>query len=139
MDSKKEKDIKSNEVNKLSQKLNSLTLKGTDSKKILPLEKDSKIYKLKEVVPDDERITSHLMTKLEFSSVKGLRAQQIDSGGPVFTNIPEGMVDSKEIAEKEIFDRRCPLKIIRELNDDKIEEWKCNDLIIPVNYRSYYS
>lgn len=138
MDNKKEKDV---DVNNLTQNLNSLTLKKNDikSNRILKLENDSKVYQLVEIVSDEERITSHIMTMFEFSTVKGIRAQQIDTGGPVFTTIPEGMTDSIKIAEKEIFDRKCTTKIVRDLNKYKKEEWRCNEMIVPTNYRSSYN
>jgi DNA-directed RNA polymerase subunit K/omega len=95
----------------------------------------SAYYRTINVVPDNKRMTSDIMTMFEFSEVVGIRMQQIAEGGQVFTDTAN-LVDPHDMAIKELFDRKCPLKIIRKLNKFTQEEWKVNEMGFPADVRS---
>lgn len=90
------------------------------------------------IIPDEQRMTSQIMTLEEFTEAVGIRATQIERGAPVFTDV-SGYSDPIEMAKKEIFDGRCPLKLVREMkqleNARWVEVWKINDMTIPVMRR----
>jgi DNA-directed RNA polymerase subunit K/omega len=65
----------------------------------------------------------------------GIRAGQIEAGCEIFTNV-EGLTTARDMAIKEIFDKKCPLKITRKISKNKQEEWRCNEMAIPVDFRS---
>ena len=94
----------------------------------------STYYRTVTVVPDNKRMTSDIMTSFEFSEVIGIRMQQISEGGQVFTDT-DGLMDPHDMAIKELFDRKCPLKIIRQISKFSQEEWKVNDMGFPADVR----
>ena len=51
----------------------------------------------------------------------------------VFVEIGD-LRDPVLIAKKEIWARKCPLKIIRKLNETNQEHWSPNEMILPVDY-----
>jgi len=83
------------------------------------------------VIPNDERRTSSILQLEELTEAIGIRASQIESGSPIFTDI-EGISDPKLIASKELIDRKNPLIIERPINRiDNIlyvEQWKVRDM-----------
>ena len=104
-----------------------------------PLKDDIKIiYR----VPDDERITTNILSLFEMTKIVGLRAQQIANGNtdnPVIFVDAEDIINSasiekeKEMAEKEILEKRCPYKIRRTYQQGNItyfEEFDVNEMII---------
>jgi DNA-directed RNA polymerase subunit K/omega len=93
-------------------------------------------------VPDNERRTTNILSQYEFAKIIGLRAQQIANGD---TNIPVIFVDAdeiinstsiekeREIAEKEIREKRCPYKVRKQYqqgNKVYYEDWDVNHMII---------
>jgi DNA-directed RNA polymerase subunit K/omega len=80
------------------------------------------------VAPED-RMTSNIISKYEFARVLAVRAQQIERDNIVFTSI-DGLIDAAEMAKKEIIDKKCPLAIVRRLNDSQAELWPVNELMI---------
>ncbi len=90
------------------------------------------------IIPEEQRITSQILTLEEFTEAVGIRATQIERGAPVFTDVT-GYSDPIEMAKKEIFDGRCPLKLVREMkqleNSRWVEVWKINDMTIPIMRR----
>lgn len=79
------------------------------------------------VLPEDRRC-SEIMSRLEECEVVSIRAAQIESGSPIFTDIGF-LIDPLEIARKEIKDKRCPLSIIRHIIPDVLaEKWAVNEL-----------
>lgn len=89
------------------------------------------------VVPDDERITSDIMTMFEYSEVIGIRTLQIGQGSPVFTDVSE-LHESRDMAIKELYDRKCPLIITRKVGDFKQEEHKVREMGYPADVRSEF-
>ena len=94
-------------------------------------------YNIVTVVPDDERITSNIMSKFEWSEVIGIRTCHIESGGAIYTEIGT-LKDPYLIAIKELQDRKCPLLIIRKIGDNKVEHWKCNEMGFPIDIDNVY-
>ena len=52
------------------------------------------------IIPDDERISSHIMTLDEMTEAVGSRASEIEKGSPVFTDV-EGFTCPIKQAKKE--------------------------------------
>jgi DNA-directed RNA polymerase subunit K/omega len=94
-----------------------------------PIQETVTIY----VHPED-RITSEIMTKFEFAEIKSISAKQIEDGRQPFTEIGD-MSDPIEIATKEIYDKQCPLSIVRARTSDGIttiaELWQVNEMGVP--------
>jgi len=88
------------------------------------------IHKEDVVVPIEDRITSEIMTHAEYTRVISERAKQIENGSNIFITL-KNEHDPIKIAEKEIKQKRCPLKIIRYLTKNIKEEWSVNEMIIP--------
>ena len=78
----------------------------------------------------DKRILSDVMTKAEYTEVTSIRADQISKGGIVFV-MHDGEDDPIKLAEKEVAEKQCPLKIRRGLNNELFEDWSVNELAIP--------
>ena len=95
----------------------------------------SSYYRKIAVVPDEKRITSNIMTIFEYSEVIGIRTLQIENGSTVFTTT-DSLVEPRDMAIKELFDRKSPLKIIRKLSKFVQEEWSCNEMGFPSDLRS---
>lgn len=78
----------------------------------------------------EDRVTSEVMSKFEYTEAISIRAQQLQKGGKPFTDVGE-LTDPLEIAEKEIKDKRCPLDVVRMITDKIGEKWHINELAIP--------
>lgn len=93
------------------------------------------LHKVDVIVPKDLRRTSEIMSYAEYARVIAERAKQIENGSPMF-------IESKNehspinIAEKEVRQKMCPLKIIRYLTKNIKEEWSVNEMIIPFGINS---
>jgi len=98
---------------------------------------DSNYYRTITVVPDNMRITSDIMTVFEFSEIIGIRTLQIEKGSPVFTDVSE-LHTPYDMAIKELFDRQCPLKVIRKTGPFEQEEYRCNEMGFPADVRSAF-
>ena len=98
---------------------------------------DTDYYRGIKVIPDYKRITSGIMTMFEFSEAIGIRTLQIEKGSAVFTDVSE-LHAPYDMAIKELFDRKSPLKIIRRTSKFEQEEWKCNDMGFPFDIRSAF-
>jgi DNA-directed RNA polymerase subunit K/omega len=98
---------------------------------------DSNYYRTITVVPDNMRLTSDIMTMFEFSEIIGIRTLQIEKGSPVFTDVSE-LHTPYDMAIKELFDRQCPLKVIRKTGLFEQEEYKCNEMGFPADVRSAF-
>jgi DNA-directed RNA polymerase I, II, and III subunit RPABC2 len=75
----------------------------------------------------ENRVTSEIMNRYEYTEIISIRAKQIEDGGPCFTNI-ENLTDPIEMAEKEMRDRKCPLDITRMLSENVGELWHANEM-----------
>lgn len=94
----------------------------------------SDYYRVVKVIPADMRVTSNVMTMWEYSDVIGIRQTEIENGAPVYTDVT-GVVDPRDMAIKELFDRKCPLKIKRALNPFLEEQWSCREMAFPADVR----
>tara|TARA_B100002019_G_C21176533_1_gene551417 strand:- start:11 stop:265 length:255 start_codon:yes stop_codon:yes gene_type:complete len=75
--------------------------------------------------------TSPLMTKFEYTRILGVRAMQISRNAPVMIDNIEKYTDPIKIAEKEIQCKKIPLIIRRNLPNGLYEDWNINDMIVP--------
>lgn len=86
------------------------------------------------VMPDDERKTSPLMTINEMVEAVGIRISQIEAGSKVFTDYGT-LGSAKEIAYKELMERKNPLIITRLVKEEKnkryYEHWKVREMTYP--------
>lgn len=87
------------------------------------------------VVPPEERLTSNAMTLAEAARAIAIRAQQIATYPNVYTDIG-GLTDPKDIAQKELLDRRSPLCLRRAVgrtpaNETIVEEWSVREMSYP--------
>jgi DNA-directed RNA polymerase subunit K/omega len=98
---------------------------------------DSNYYRTITVVPDNMRLTSDIMTMFEFSEIIGIRTLQIEKGSPVFTDVSD-LHNPYDMAIKELFNRQCPLKVIRKTGPFEQEEYKCNEMGFPADVRSAF-
>lgn len=80
------------------------------------------------IVHPDERITSNYLSKLEYSYVIGLRAEDIAKGCPKYVDY-KGLSDPIDIANKELYENKFPISIKRHIGLNKYEIWECNELI----------
>lgn len=104
-----------------------------DSNDTIDTKTSSAYFKELYVVPDNQRVTSEIMSIYEFSEVIGIRTTQISEGNTVFTDV-KNITDHREMALKELFDRKCPLKIRRKIGN-RVEIWSCNEMSVPGDYR----
>ena len=84
-------------------------------------------------VTPENRITSEIMTKFECAQVISVRAKQIENGGTCFTDTQE-LSDPIEMARKELFDKKCPLDVVRGITDKVFERWHVNEMVIPSDF-----
>jgi len=80
------------------------------------------------IVPDDERRSSHILQVSELAQVIAMRAQQI-SNGMSFSDLESH--DPIALAKDEVKTNRCPLKIRRKVGPHTYEIWKINELVKP--------
>ena len=78
-------------------------------------------------VADDDRMTSHYLTKLELSRIISVRVEQLGRDPTCFVDVTY-ITNPKDIAVKEIVEKKCPLTIRRRLPDDSIEYWMVNEM-----------
>ena len=86
------------------------------------------------IVHGDMRITSSIITLEEITRVIGTRATQIDNGAEPYVDIT-GLTNVRSMALEEVYKRKCPLSIRRELSPTLIEEWTVNEMELPNGYK----
>lgn len=96
---------------------------------------NSDYYRKIKIVDPGERITSDIMSLYEYSEVIGIRTLQIEKGSFIFTDV-SFLNDARDMAIKELFDRKCPLIVIRQISEFEQEHWKCNEMGFPADIRS---
>lgn len=87
------------------------------------------------LVPDEERMTDNRLQKAEAAYIIAMRAEQIAKHPTPFTDTG-GLHDPVAIAFKELYDRRCPLKLRREVGTGPageifVEEWIVRKMTLP--------
>ena len=80
-------------------------------------------------LPAAKRVTSNRITNFELTRVISIRAKQIEADNVVFTDVT-GLTDPIQMATKEVYDRKCPLSVVRNLNSRVAEKWEVNELIL---------
>jgi len=83
-------------------------------------------------IPDTERLSYNKLTKYERTALIGARAQQIALGSVPRVEVPKGMTNPIDIANKELEEAAIPLLIRRIVNENikKYEVWAIKDLVI---------
>jgi len=69
------------------------------------------------IIPESSRRTSNMLQKPETAFLISLRTVEISNGSHIFTDI-KGLTAPEEIAKKELFDRQCPLKLVRVIGNN---------------------
>jgi DNA-directed RNA polymerase I, II, and III subunit RPABC2 len=87
------------------------------------------------IIPPEQRVTSNRLTLGEVTRAIGIRAQQIERYASPYTEIG-GLTDPIEIARKELYERRTPLVLCREVGrtpdgDLLVENWKVREMAFP--------
>ena len=88
------------------------------------------IHKVKIYYRPEDRRTSEIMTKFEYTEAVSIRAKQIENGGTCFTDTT-GITNPIAMAEKEIADKKSPLDLVRKITDIHMERWHVNEMTIP--------
>ena len=104
-----------------------------------PDDEQSKHIRTIYIIPNNERKSSEKMTQFELVEAVGIRISQIEKGGPVFVDHAE-LTNAKDIAYKELFERKNPLTLRRivktEADITYVEEWKVREMIYPsINHK----
>lgn len=86
------------------------------------------------IITGDERVMSDRLTHYELTTVICFREAQIEAGSPKFTGIIAN--NPRGFAIAELRERRCTLKVLRHSHDNYYEEWKVNEMLIPLNSSS---
>jgi len=81
------------------------------------------------IVDPDKRITSNVITQLEIARAISIRAANIDAKGHDNSFIDTKGYDSAcEIAKKEFYSRRSPLKLLRYVGNNEWEEFLVREM-----------
>jgi DNA-directed RNA polymerase I, II, and III subunit RPABC2 len=81
-----------------------------------------------------------IMTKYEFDQIIGLRTMHLSRGAPPLVDIPEDFkivsnINLREIAQKELVEKRLPYMVKRMMPNGKAEYWNVADLdLTPVRH-----
>lgn len=78
----------------------------------------------------NHRVSSSMMTKYEYTKLRGFRLQQLASGCPPFVIVPDSVREMSEIFDLEFAQRRIPYIIKRQVSNTEFEYWKVRDLTI---------
>jgi DNA-directed RNA polymerase subunit K/omega len=79
---------------------------------------------------DENHKTYPFLTLYERTRIIGLRSNQLSQGARPFINVPEHVVDVREIARLELEQKRLPYIIKRPLPNGQYEYWRLADLMI---------
>ncbi len=93
------------------------------------------LHKVDVIISKDLRRTSEIMSYAEFARVISERAKQIENGSPIFIKLMNKH-NPIDIAEEEVRQKKCPLKVVRYLTKNIKEEWSVNEMIIPFGINS---
>jgi DNA-directed RNA polymerase I, II, and III subunit RPABC2 len=82
------------------------------------------------LVAPEQRVTSECMTLYEYAMVIGTRATHISEGAPLYVDAT-GLSNARDIAIKELDEKKCPLSISRKVGR-KLEIWEVNEMTKPL-------
>jgi DNA-directed RNA polymerase I, II, and III subunit RPABC2 len=82
------------------------------------------------LVAPEQRVTSECMTLYEYAMVIGTRATHISDGAPLYVDT-SGLSNARDIAIKELDEKKCPLSISRRVGR-KLEVWEVNEMTKPL-------
>lgn len=87
------------------------------------------------IVADELRVTDSRLQLAEAAYIRAVRAAQIARSATHFVDA-QGLHDPVAIAHKELFERRCPLKLRRVVGtgptgDLFVEEWNVREMTLP--------
>lgn len=75
--------------------------------------------------------TNPILSKYERVKLLGLRAEQIQRGATPFVPVdPDKPFDAREIAKRELMEKKVPMMIGRPLPDGTMEYWRLDDMLI---------
>jgi len=85
-------------------------------------------------ISEQDRVTLPFFTKYEFTTLVGIRAQQLAEGAKPLVTL-EGLITSSprfvwELAEKEITNKKLPFIIHRQFPNGNAEYWSATELSI---------
>lgn len=80
-----------------------------------------------------KRTTLPIMTKFEYSKLLACRTIQLANGSSPRVDT-KGLNSEYKIAEKELFEQKIPLVIVRRLHNGKEEIWRMKDIQHIMNY-----
>ena len=88
-------------------------------------------------IPDKDRTTSNRLSIFEYTRLLEDRVSMLQHQASSMVN-NENLSYAEEIARKEIYERKIPFKLIREVGFDRqnrilYEEWDPKEMILPVN------
>lgn len=93
------------------------------------LKKSDDLLNHRIIVDPDRRITSNVITQLEIARAIAIRAANIDARGHDNAFIDTKGCDSAgEIAKKEFYSRRSPLKLMRHVGNNEWEEFLVREM-----------
>ena len=99
---------------------------------------DSDYYRKITVVRPEDRKTTDIMTRFEYSEVLGIRMTQLEGANAVVFTDVTGLSTPYDKAVKEMFDRKCPLCIERHIEPFVKEIWDVNEMGFPDDIRSRF-
>ena len=89
---------------------------------------------VEEIIPKLSISTNHkstpYLTTFERTKILGFRATQLSQGARPFIKLHEHITDVKEIARRELNERRLPFILKRPMPDGTFEYWRLSDLLI---------
>ena len=109
--------------------------KDTKKIKINPVIQKSTSTRTIIIVPEHEKRSDNRLQQSELSNILSMRSEQIAQHGTKFVDT-DGITDVYQIAIKEVFSRKCPLKLRRTIglgpNGEIIaEDWDINTMSLP--------
>lgn len=101
-------------------------LDGDDDEDYFELDEDNNNNEIRK---GEDRVSLNRMTRYEFVRLVGERTKQLTLGAKSFIKNKNDF-DYETIAIEEIKNKLIPLKIIRRLPNDIMEEWKIDELYV---------
>lgn len=115
-----------------------------DDDEVIQIIDTDKTHLTIKIVPEEEKITSEVISFPEMTEAIGIRASAIENGSKIFVDYG-GLDNPIDIANKEFFERKNPLILRRsvykneKLNEEIVEEWKIREMTFPIGDREIKS